>query len=256
MVKVRDTHFVEQGQAPDPSRLLAVLSADRRDIDATSLTTAWQLVVGGLGERNQQQENLQQILQYGIEVAAILAELQLDRDSVLAGFLYPAVAQGVVQVASVRNHFGDAVARLVEGVARMEAVGIVPLREDSDTAFEQQHRQQETVRRMLVAMIDDVRVALIKIAERSQALRSVKDRPEEQISVAREVFDVYAPLAHRLGIGQLKWELEDLAFRYLQPDEYRRIANMLDERRIDRQQYIDSVTGQLRVAMEGRRHIG
>jgi len=95
---------------------------------------------------------------------------------------------------------------------------------------------------MLVAMVDDVRVALIKLAERTCAIRAVKSAPvERRQKVAREVSEVYAPLAHRLGIGHIKWELEDLAFRYLQPFDYKYIAKLLDERRIDRQAYIDNV---------------
>jgi len=100
---------------------------------------------------------------------------------------------------------------------------------------------------MLVAMIDDVRVALIKLAERTSAIRAVKDAPEEKRrKVAEEVFNIYAPLAHRLGIGHLKWELEDLSFRYLQPDAYKKIASLIDEKRLARQDYIDNVVQTLR----------
>jgi GTP pyrophosphokinase len=105
----------------------------------------------------------------------------------------------------------------------------------------------ENVRKMLLAMVDDVRVALIKLAERTCVIRSVKNASElKRRRVAREVFDIYAPLAHRLGIGQLKWELEDLSFRYLQADNYKRIASLLDERRVDRERFITEVTEELR----------
>jgi GTP pyrophosphokinase len=104
---------------------------------------------------------------------------------------------------------------------------------------------------MLVTMVDDVRVALIKLAERTCAIRAVKDAPEKKrYRVAREVFDIYAPLAHRLGIGHIKWELEDLSFRYIEPLQYKQIAQLLDERRLDRQEYIDEVMGQLREQLE------
>jgi GTP pyrophosphokinase len=105
----------------------------------------------------------------------------------------------------------------------------------------------ENVRKMLLAMVDDVRVALIKLAERTCAIRAVKTASDEKRRrVAREVFDIYAPLAHRLGIGQLKWELEDLSFRYLQPENYKRIASLIDERRVDRERFITEVTEELR----------
>ena len=100
---------------------------------------------------------------------------------------------------------------------------------------------------MLVAMIDDVRIALIKLAERTFAIRELKDANDErQQRVAREIFDVYAPLAHRLGIGQIKWELEDLSFRYLEPDAYKHIARLLDEKRLQRDSYIQNVTKTLK----------
>jgi len=100
-------------------------------------------------------------------------------------------------------------------------------------------------------MVDDVRVALIKLAERTVAIRSLKEASEERRQrVAREVFDIYAPLAHRLGIGQLKWELEDLSFRYLEPLQYKKIAGLLDERRLDREGFIKAVMSELGAALE------
>jgi len=111
----------------------------------------------------------------------------------------------------------------------------------------QRQAQVENLRKMLVAMIDDVRVALIKLAERTSAIRAVKDGPEDKRrKVAEEVFNIYAPLAHRLGIGHLKWELEDLAFRYMQPEAYKKIAGLLDEKRLARQDYIETVVQRLR----------
>ncbi len=111
--------------------------------------------------------------------------------------------------------------------------------------------QVENLRKMLVAIIDDVRVALVKIAERTCAIRAVKNAPEEKRRrVAHEIMSVYAPLAHRLGIGHLKWELEDLAFRYLEADAYKHIARLLDERRLDRQQFITQARTQLGDALQ------
>jgi GTP pyrophosphokinase len=108
----------------------------------------------------------------------------------------------------------------------------------------------ENLRKMLVAMVDDVRVALIKLAERTCAIRAVKHADDEKRHrVAREVFDIYAPLAHRLGIGHIKWELEDLSFRYLEPEQYKQIAKLLHERRLDREQYIADVMNQLRTEL-------
>jgi GTP pyrophosphokinase len=137
------------------------------------------------------------------------------------------------------------VAGLIEGVAQMAAISAIhhPLK---GNVLGQTEGQLDNVRKMLVTMIDDVRVALIKLAERTCALRAVKDTAyEKRMRVAREVFDIYAPLAHRLGIGHIKWELEDLSFRYLHETAYKKIAKQLDEKRLDREGYIQKVLREL-----------
>jgi len=181
------------------------------------------------------------ILQMGLEIADILSDLRMDCEGLQAGILYRAVREGKLSINVVSERFGDTVATLISNVLRMAVIS--GLRNDSvqNVLGQDASQQANKVREMLVSVIDDVRVALIKLAERTCAIRMVKTAPEEKRrQVAREIFDVYAPLADRLGIGQLKWELEDLAFRYLEADEYQQIARLLDERRIDRQQYIDS----------------
>ncbi|TVP89956.1 MAG: GTP diphosphokinase [Pseudomonadaceae bacterium] len=185
----------------------------------------------------------------GLEMAEILTDLKLDQDSLVAAVIYRAVRERKTDLTEVEHRFGPVVAGLVDGVQRMAAISVSqnPARA---TAFSPQ-AQVENLRKMLVGMVDDVRVALIKLAERTCAIRAVKNAPvEKRYRVAREVFDIYAPLAHRLGIGHIKWELEDLSFRYLEPDQYKQIARLLDERRLDRQEYIDSVMTQLRGALE------
>jgi len=181
------------------------------------------------------------ILQMGLEIADILSDLRMDCEGLQAGILYRAVREGKLDINVVRDKFGDTVATLIGNVLRMAVIS--GLRNDSvaNVLGQDATQQANKVREMLVSMIDDVRVALIKLAERTCAIRMVKTASEEKRrQVAREIFDVYAPLADRLGIGQLKWELEDLAFRYLEADEYQQIARLLDERRIDRQQYIET----------------
>lgn len=111
--------------------------------------------------------------------------------------------------------------------------------------------QVDNVRRMLLAMVDDFRCVAIKLAERIAHLREVKEAPEdERVLAAKECTNIYAPLANRLGIGQLKWELEDYCFRYLHPAEYKRIAKLLHERRLDREHYIEEFVGHLRAEMK------
>ncbi len=186
----------------------------------------------------------------GLEMAEILAELQLDKDTLVAAVLYRSVRENKLELARVRKLFGDVSASLIEGVQRMAAISSAS-NHSGDTVFGQQSIEQaENVRKMLVAMVDDVRVALIKLAERTCAIRAVKKAPvEKRQRVAKEVAEIYAPLAHRLGIGHIKWELEDLSFRYSQPFDYKYIARLLDERRLDRQTYIDHVLDILKQAL-------
>ncbi|MFC3283690.1 GTP diphosphokinase [Litchfieldella rifensis] len=184
----------------------------------------------------------------GLEMADILGELRLDQASLEAAVLYRAVREGLIDIGIIAKRFGDEVARLIDGVLQMAAIS-----HQTPSQGLSQHNQQDNLRKMLVTMIDDVRVALIKIAERTCALRQVKDATrEKRLRVAREVFDIYAPLAHRLGIGHLKWELEDLSFRYLHEDDYKTIAKLLAEKRLDRDRYINDVVETLKGLLEAQ----
>ncbi|MBV4457208.1 MULTISPECIES: GTP diphosphokinase [Pseudomonas] len=181
----------------------------------------------------------------GLEIAEILADLKLDQDSLVAAVLYRGVREGQIELAAVSQRFGPVVAKLIDGVQRMAAISASLSPRQSMVLGTQ--GQVENLRKMLVAMVDDVRVALIKLAERTCAIRAVKTADDEKRNrVAREVFDIYAPLAHRLGIGHIKWELEDLSFRYLEPDQYKQIAKLLHERRLDRERFISDVMTQLK----------
>lgn len=183
----------------------------------------------------------------GLEMAEILADLQLDQDTLVAAILYRAVREEKLALTEVESQFGETVAKLIKGVLRMAAIAYQRSESEERVFGKQSEEQADNIRKMLVAMVDDVRVALIKLAERTCAIRAVKTAsPARRRQVSREVSDVYAPLAHRLGIGHIKWELEDLSFRYLEPADYKRIAALLDERRIARQEYIDNLLELLR----------
>ncbi|WP_444893237.1 GTP diphosphokinase [Microbulbifer sp. TRSA001] len=191
----------------------------------------------------------------GLEMAEILADLQIDSEALVAAVLYRAVREKRLPLEAVEKEFGERVAKLIRGVLRMAAIRSrsADTGEESPSGAVEEH--SENIRRMLVALVDDVRVALIKLAERTCAIRAAKNsEPAKRQRVAREVADVYAPLAHRLGIGHIKWELEDLSFRYLEPEDYKQIARLLDEKRLARQQYIDEVLELLRSELE-RAHI-
>lgn len=177
----------------------------------------------------------------GLDMANILSELRMDEDAIVAGIIYRAVRENQITINHVRKNFGPVVGDLVEGVLKMAVIGTVDLK-PNQAVLGVRSDQIEQARRMIVALVDDVRVALIKLAERTCAIRNIAHSDAEQkIRLAREVFDIYSPLAHRLGIGHLKWELEDIAFRYIEPIDYKRIARLLDEKRAARQDYIGRV---------------
>ena len=159
--------------------------------------------------------------------------LSMDNDTLRAALLFPLADVGVVTEEVMRESIDNQVVTLIHGVRDMAAIRQLKAAHTDSVSAE----QVDNVRRMLLAMVDDFRCVVIKLAERIAHLREVKDAPEdERVLAAKECTNIYAPLANRLGIGQLKWELEDFCFRYLHPDEYKRIAKLLHERRIDREQ--------------------
>ncbi len=230
------TRLQEDVRLPEPERLVGACElAEQLELEAPRTHRVW-LSPGSS-------------FRMGLEMADILGELKLDQATLEAAVLYRAVREGLLSLESVTKRFGEEVANLIDGVLQMAAISY-PLAPDHGMG---QHNQQENLRKMLVNMVGDVRVALIKIAERTCALRQVKDAPREKsLLVAREVADIYAPLAHRLGIGQLKWELEDLSFRYLHEDEYKAIAKLLAEKRLDRDRYIHDVVETIKGLMEAQ----
>jgi GTP pyrophosphokinase len=184
--------------------------------------------------------------QTALEMAEILADLSLDSIGLQAAILYRAVREGRISIDKVRSEFGAEVAGLIDKVLRMAVVSTLNNSRGGPVFGHGGGQQASKIREMLVSIIDDIRVPLIKIAERTCAIRAVKnDSREKRIRVAREVFDIYAPLAHRLGLGNIKWQLEDLSFRYLQSEDYASIASLLAEKRRDRQAYIKAAVQQV-----------
>jgi GTP pyrophosphokinase len=181
-------------------------------------------------------------LERALGTATILAGLRLDADTVRSALLLGLPVAGAFDADDLTARFGADVATLVGGVARMGDI-----RATTDTVDKAERAAQaENLRKMLLAMVEDIRVVLIKLAERTQALRTLMGGDATlRARVAREVLDLFAPLANRLGVWQLKWELEDLSLRALEPDSYKTIARMLDERRLDRQRYIEDVIATL-----------
>jgi len=186
-------------------------------------------------------------LDHGLGLAKRLAELRLDAETRAAGLLFAAPAYSGDARETLAPLFGAGVAGLVDGVARLNALRVVTrglAAQDSKNAGKA--AQAEVLRKMLLAMVEDIRVVLIRLASRTQSLRFLARAPDElRRPVAQETLDLYAPLANRLGVWQLKWELEDLSFRFLEPELYKRIAAMLDEKRGEREAFIAATIGTL-----------
>ncbi|RDU83692.1 GTP diphosphokinase [Aeromonas veronii] len=233
MVAVRDIHLKDNFTLEE-----WVSSLSLSDSEKDQLRTVYQYCLT-LGD----EALTSKLLVRGIEMVGILQMLSMDIGTLKAAIIYPFVEAGLISQERMDEDFGSKIAKLVEGVLEMEAIRSLQTLHRSETSPE----QVDNVRRMLLAMVEDVRAVVIKLAERIACLREAKTADEEtRVLMAQEITNIYAPLANRLGIGQLKWELEDLAFRYLHPDTYKQIAKQLDEKRLDRERYIREFVQSLR----------
>ncbi|MBN1400108.1 MAG: bifunctional (p)ppGpp synthetase/guanosine-3',5'-bis(diphosphate) 3'-pyrophosphohydrolase [Anaerolineae bacterium] len=178
-----------------------------------------------------------------LQVAGILADLQMDLPTIVAGLLHDVLEDTEITFAELEAEFGETVARLVDGVTKLRRVK----RKSKVDTEDLDEAQAENLRKMFLAMVDDIRVVIIKLADRLHNMRTLEYLPaEKQVRMARETLDVFAPLANRLGIWQLKWQLEDLSFRHLDREHYREIAELLAARRGERAAYLERVIAILR----------
>ena len=178
-----------------------------------------------------------------LDVALLLSELGSDETTLIVALLSTTLLIDSPEATDLESIFGEKIISMVKNVCQLHAFQAYDIDETPD--------QAERLRRMLLSMVGDIRVVLIKLAYRVQRLRQLKQAPpEQQQSIARETLDIFAPIANRLGIGQLKWELEDLSFRYLEPETYQRIASYLDEKREEREDFIVQVVATLKQELE------
>ncbi len=225
---------------PDLRReLLAEVAAHHPGVDLGGVERAFDFAV--LAHEGQVRATGEAYVTHPIAAARTLAELGLDPHSIQAALLHDVPEDTDRSLGDIEETFGPEVAHLVDGVTKLSKF----------STHSHEEQQAENIRKMLLAMAQDIRVVLIKLADRLHNMRTLSGLPaEKQIRIARQTMEIYAPLAERLGIWQFKWELEDLAFKYLDPDRYRELAANLDTRRQHRESFIDRAIGVLRPALE------
>ncbi len=240
MVRVKDTVPLAADGSIDVDLWLHQLGAkgylDNLELIRSACT------LSQLAEQDHATETGQSCLQQGLAMADLLADLDVDQETLAAAIIFENVHYADLSLDDVEEQLGPNIAKLVKGIERMSAMHNV----QSLNKYPQNKQQIDNIRKMLLAMVDDVRVVLIKLAERLCVLRVTSHLPETmRIQIATEAMEIYAPLANRLGIGAIKWEMEDLAFRHLHPEDYKAIAKGLKAKRLERDSFVNAIVAQL-----------
>jgi GTP pyrophosphokinase len=239
MVKLReDLPTLPDGRIDQAAWIAGLIGRNGR-LDACALERACEFV-------STAPRRAELLLAYGIECAELIADLQLDAESVVTGLVFRCIHGGHMPAPALEQRLGPAVTHLVNELEKLSDVRALEL-STSPLLENQSEDQLDNVRKMLVSLIDDVRVAILKLVERIVTLRRIKRMSTTRRKrIGREGLEVFVPLANRLGIWRLKWELEDLAFRCIDPDEYKRIAARLDGRRVERERQIGEIVSSMR----------
>ncbi len=235
--------------APEPtelaglSQLMASVASFFKPADRQLVLRAYAVAsYAHLGTRRKTGEPY---IMHPLAVAKILAELRLDPETLAAALLHDVAEDTDFDVAYLRRHFGENVAMMVDGVTKLKRID-----ELGNMREKQPDAKMESLRKMFLAMVEDVRVVLIKLADRLHNMRTLDgQKPESQQRIARETLEIFAPLANRLGIWQIKWELEDLSFRYLEPETYRQLSQSMAQKRAEREAWVQTVMSTLAAAL-------
>jgi GTP diphosphokinase / guanosine-3',5'-bis(diphosphate) 3'-diphosphatase len=219
--------------------LLAVVAEHNPEADRELLTRA--VHFAATAHEGQRRRSGEDFIRHPLEVAKLCAQLHLDDQTVAAALLHDVVEDTGVELDDLRSEFGDEIAQLVEGVTKLTRIQFQT----------REQAQAENYRKMIVAMADDPRVIPIKLADRLHNMRTIEHLPKQkQVQTSKETLDVYAPLAHRLGIHAIKWELEDRAFETLHPRKYEEIKTLVADRRADRESHVQQAAEQLQTELE------
>ncbi len=245
MVKVTGEFEDVTEQPLDCDGWVARLPVELSAAERARLARGWTLAESSYAGRRR--DSGESYFHHAVAVATIVGGLRLDTDTLIAALLHDLPWFDAFDARGVADEFGEDVANLVDGTARMARVSELHRRPE---LAQDDAERAEALRKMLLAMARDIRVVFIVLAERLHDIRMLKFRPETvHAPAARETLDLYAPLANRLGIWHLKWELEDLSFRFLEPATYKRIAKLLAEKRVDRERYIREMQDRLSAAL-------
>ncbi len=240
MVRVKDSTPLLSDGSIDVEQWLHQLSSKGYLNDIEHIRNACSL--SQLAEHDHATETGQSCLQQGLSMADLLADLEVDKDTLIAAIIFENVHYSDLTLDDVEEQLGSNIAKLVKGIERMSAMHNF----QALGKYPQNRSQIDNIRKMLLAMVDDVRVVLIKLAERLCVLRNASHLSETlRVQLATEAMEIYAPLANRLGIGAIKWEMEDHAFRLLHPTEYKEIAKGLKAKRIERDEFVNYIVAQL-----------
>jgi len=226
--KQKITEIVNKTEEELLSQLMKKIEENNLEVDTEKVKEAFTLAnESHIGQKRKSGENY---ILHPVEVAEILADMRMDTDTLVAGILHDVVEDTLITLPDIEYTFGKDVSKLVDGVTKLRNLP----RTDS--------KKIENIRKMVVAMSEDIRVVIIKLADRLHNMRTLKYmKPEKQQIKSKETIEIYAPIAHRIGMAKIKWELEDISFRYLYPEDYKEISDLVKSKRKEREEYTGRV---------------